>query len=221
MHWRYRLRKQQLLDECDVDPEVFRGGIERLAEFARPFADCLVRQEQRDHARTYLAGLVSDLKHKTAESIAYRHDQERHGLQHFVGSSTWDHRPLLRELASQVGREIGTPDGVIVFDPSGFAKKGRSSAGVQRQWLGRLGKVDNGQVGVFMAYASSANCHMIPISFVPHDPDHPAVFWSGKPHLSPEVDMSHKMSGRPSVVGRSSPPSEGGARSTRSPRSST
>src|SRR3954466_1019614 len=154
MHWRYRLRKQELLDECDVSPEVFDGVIERLAEFARPFADCLVRREQRDHARTYPAGLVSDLKPKTAESIAYRRDQERHGLQHFVGPSTWDQRPLLRELACQVGRAIGTPDGVIVFDPSGFAKKGNASAGVQRQWLGRLGKVDNGQVGVFMAYAS-------------------------------------------------------------------
>jgi SRSO17 transposase len=155
MHWRYRLRKQQLLDECEVPLEVFAGGIERLAEFARPFAECLVRQEQKDHARTYLAGLVSDLEHKNAESIAYRHDQDRHGLQHFVGSSTWDHGPLIAELAGQVGREIGTPDGVIVFDPSGFAKKGDASVGVQRQWLGRLGKVDNGQVGVYMAYASS------------------------------------------------------------------
>jgi SRSO17 transposase len=154
MHWRYKLRKQQLLDECEVPPEVFRGGLERLTEFARPFADCLVRQEQKDHARTYLAGLVSDLQHKNAESIAYRHDQDRHGLQHFVGSSSWDHRPLIAELAGQVGREIGTPEGVIVFDPSGFAKKGQASVGVQRQWLGRLGKVDNGQVGVFMAYAS-------------------------------------------------------------------
>src|SRR3954447_3536059 len=150
----YRLRKQQLLDECEVAPEDFDGGLERLAEFARPFAECLVRREQQDHARTYLASLVSDLKRKTAESIAYRHDQERHGLQHFVGSSTWDHRPLLRELAGQVGRAIGTPDGVIVFDPSGFPKKGEASAGVQRQWLGRLGKVDNGQGGVFLAYAS-------------------------------------------------------------------
>src|SRR3982751_3099530 len=121
MHWRYRLRKQQLLDECEVPPEVFQGSLERLADFARPFADCLVRQEQRDHAHTYLAGLVSDLKRKTAESIAYRHDQERHGLPHFVGSSTRDQRPLLRELASQVGRAIGTADGVIVLDPSGFA----------------------------------------------------------------------------------------------------
>jgi SRSO17 transposase len=113
-----------------------------------------VRREQREHARAYLAGLVSDLDRKNTESIAYRHGQERHGLQHFVGSSAWDHRPLLRELARQVGRELGTPDGVIVFDPAGFAKKGDGSAGVQRQWLGRLGKVDNGQVGVFMAYAS-------------------------------------------------------------------
>lgn len=154
MHWRYRLRKQELLDECRVGPEVFEGGPERLAEFARPFAERLARREQRDHARTYLAGLVSDLGRKNTESIAYRHGQERHGLQHFLGSSTWDHRPLIHELVSQVGRELGTPDGVIVFDPSGFPKKGSASAGVQRQWLGRLGKVDNGQVGVFMAYAS-------------------------------------------------------------------
>src|SRR3954462_13107181 len=117
MHWRYRLRKQQLLDGCEVPPEVFQGGIERLAEFARPFAECLVRQEQKDHARTYLAGLVSDLRRKNTESIAYRHDQQRHGLQHFVGSSTWDQRPLVRELARQVGSELGTPHGVIVFDP--------------------------------------------------------------------------------------------------------
>jgi SRSO17 transposase len=154
MHWRYKLRKQQLLDECAIDPEISKGGLERLAAFAQPFAACLVRQEQRDHARTYLAGLISDLKRKNTEAIAYRHDQERHGLQHFVGSSTWDHRPLIRELACQVGRELGTPEGVLVFDPSGFAKKGTASVGVQRQWLGRLGKVDNGQVGVFLGYAT-------------------------------------------------------------------
>jgi SRSO17 transposase len=154
MHWRYELRKQQLLDECVIDPEVFRGCLERLAEFAQPFAACLARREQREHARTYLSGLVSDLKRKNTEAIAYRHGQERYGLQHFVGSSAWDHRPLLHELARQVGRALGSPEGVIVFDPSGFAKKGTASAGVQRQWLGRLGKGDNGQVGVFMAYAA-------------------------------------------------------------------
>lgn len=153
MHWRYEVRKRELLAECEIGPEVFAGGAERLVEFAQPFTACPARREQREHARTYLAGLTSDLARKNTESIAYRHDQERHGLQHFVGSS-WDHHPLVRELARQVGRELGTPEGVIVFDPSGFPKKGDASAEVQRQWLGRLGKVDNGQVGVFMAYAS-------------------------------------------------------------------
>ena len=154
MQQRFELRKQQLLAECDLGPETFDGIIERLADFAQPFAACLVRDEQRRHAHTYLAGLVSDLKRKNTEAIAYRHDLDRNGLQHFVGSSSWDHQPLLGELARQVGTDLGDPDGVIVFDPSGFAKKGIASVGVKRQWLGRLGKVDNGQVGIFMGYVS-------------------------------------------------------------------
>jgi SRSO17 transposase len=154
MQRRFELRKQQLLAECELGPETFDGLIERLADFVEPFAACLVRDEQRHHARIYLAGLVSDLKHKNAEAIAYRHDLDRQGLQHFVGSSTWDHQPLLKELARQVGTELGRADGVIVFDPSGFAKKGAASVAVKRQWLGRLGKVENGQVGIFMGYVS-------------------------------------------------------------------
>jgi hypothetical protein len=79
MHWRYELRKRELLAECAVGPEVFDGAAERLAEFARPFAAALARREQRGHARTSLAGLVSDLGRKDTESIAYRHGQERTG----------------------------------------------------------------------------------------------------------------------------------------------
>jgi SRSO17 transposase len=154
MQRRFELRKQQLLAECELGPETFDGVIDRLADFVQPFAADLVRDEQRLHVQTYLAGLVSDLKHKNAEAIAYRHDRDRDGLQHFVGSSTWDHQPLLQELARQVGTELGAPDGVLVFDPSGFAKTGTASVGVKRQWLGRLGKVDNGQVGIFMGYVS-------------------------------------------------------------------
>ena len=64
------------------------------------------------------------------------------------------HQPLITLLARQVDAEIGRPDGVFVFDPSGFAKKGKDSVGVARQWLGRLGKVDNGQVAVYLGYVS-------------------------------------------------------------------
>ncbi|MDB5353153.1 MAG: hypothetical protein JWN86_4400 [Planctomycetota bacterium] len=92
-----------------------------------------------------MAGRVSDLKCKAAESIVYRHDREWLGsvCRTSFGFSTRGHRPLLRVSAGQVGRAIGAPDGAIVFDPSGFATKGQASAGVQGQWLGRIGKVDN------------------------------------------------------------------------------
>src|SRR3954462_4727241 len=121
LRWRHRLPKPQWLDQCEIGPEVVQGVLGRLAEFARPFAEGLARREQREHARAYRAGLVSDLKREDTESIAYRHDQQRLGFPHLVGSSTRNHRPLRRERAGPVGRAIGTPDGVIVSDPSGIA----------------------------------------------------------------------------------------------------
>ena len=154
MERRFERRKAELLSDCQVPPAVFGGMLERLEQFAQPFVGCLRRPEQRVHAQTYLHGLLSDLERKNAESIAYRHDEERQGLQAFIGTAPWDHHPLIDELGGQVGRELGEEDGVIVFDPSAFPKKGRHSVGVARQWCGRLGKVDNCQVGVFMGYVS-------------------------------------------------------------------
>jgi SRSO17 transposase len=154
MERRYEVRKEALLAECEVPPKLFAGTLERLAEFVKPFAKLLGQSSQRRHAEDYMTGLLSDLERKTVESIAYRHDQERGKLQHFVGSAEWDHVPLLTELARQVGKELGEDDGVIVFDPSAFPKQGKKSVGVTRQWCGRLGKVENCQVGVYMAYVS-------------------------------------------------------------------
>lgn len=150
----YEERKQAVLEECRIDADAFDGLEQRLVEFVEPFAARLVRCEQRQHTQTYISGLLSDVERKNTESIAYRHDQERRNLQRFLGESTWDHEPLLDELALQVGRELGESDGVIMLDPSGFAKKGDHSVGVNRQWMGRQGKIDNGQVGVYMGYAS-------------------------------------------------------------------
>jgi SRSO17 transposase len=154
MERRFELRKEAMLAECEVAPQVFTGVAERLAKFVEPFAELLGQPAQREHAMDYLSGLVSDLERKNVESIAYRHEQDRRNLQHFMGCAEWDHRPLMTELARQVGRELGEDDGVIVFDPSGFPKKGTKSVGVARQWCGRLGKVDNCQVAVYMAYVS-------------------------------------------------------------------
>jgi SRSO17 transposase len=154
MERRFELRKEAMLSECEVSPQVFRGAVERLSKFAGPFVELLTQQAQRQHTRDYLSGLLSDLERKNVESIAYRHDQDRRNLQHFIGCAQWDHQPLMMELAEQVGRELGEADGVIVFDPSAFPKQGKQSVGVARQWCGRLGKVDNCQVAIYMAYVS-------------------------------------------------------------------
>ena len=103
MERRFELRKEAMLAECEVSPEVFRGAAERLVKFAEPFAALLSQPAQRQHAKDYVSGLISDLARKNVESIAYRHDQVRQNLQHFVGGAEWDHQPLLMELARQVG----------------------------------------------------------------------------------------------------------------------
>lgn len=154
MERRYEVRLSELLDDAVMDPELLKGMLTRLETFVEPFAAVLQRIEQSDNARAYIAGLLSQAKRKNAESIAYLHDQERQGLQKFVGQSRWDPKPLLQELARQVGAALGTPNGVIVFDPSGFVKRGTESVGVGRQWCGRLGKIDNCQVGIYLGYAS-------------------------------------------------------------------
>lgn len=152
----FEVRRLELIAECQVEPATFEGMQERLRIFAEPFLAWLTRHEQVDHGRTYLAGLLSNVETKNVESIAYLHDQERQPLQAFVGTSPWEHQPLLDELAIQVGKELGEPDAVLVFDPSGFPKKGSHSVGVARQWCGRLGKIDNCQVGVYLGYVARA-----------------------------------------------------------------
>ena len=126
MDRRFSARLEELLDDAAVKPAILRDMLPRLDRFLQPFAAALAITEQRTHGHEYVSGLVSDLKRKNAEAIAYHPDQDRQPLQKFIGQAPWDHQPLLMELACQVGAEIGEADGVIVFDPSGFPKKGAS-----------------------------------------------------------------------------------------------
>jgi SRSO17 transposase len=154
MERRYQARLDELLDDAEVRPGLLRGLLSRLETFLEPFVESLCCREQRTNAHHYVSGLLSDLESKDAESIAYLHDRERQGLQKFIGQAPWDHRPLIGELARQVGQRLGEAEGVLVFDPSAFVKQGKKSVGVKRQWCGRLGKVENCQVGVYLGYVS-------------------------------------------------------------------
>jgi SRSO17 transposase len=154
MERRFEVRKQDILNETKIQPQVIEGMLKRLEHFITPFIRSLGRTEPKANAGFYISGLLSDLERKNIESIAYRYDQDRRALQRFIGTAPWDYQPLQQELVRQVGLELGEDDGVIVFDPSGHKKGGCDSVGVQRQWIGRLGKVDNCQVGIYMGYAS-------------------------------------------------------------------
>ena len=154
MDARYAIRKTQLLDECQVAPEIFEQVIPRLSTFMEPFVKTFQGQVGAQHAKTYICGLLSDVEHKNVESIAYRFGQSRLPLQGFIGWAEWDDEPLRSELISQVNRHLGQGDGVLVFDPSAFPKSGRESVGVARQWCGRLGKVENCQVAMYLGYVS-------------------------------------------------------------------
>ncbi|MCP4652492.1 MAG: IS701 family transposase [Candidatus Omnitrophica bacterium] len=86
---------------------------------------------------------------RMVEAVPNSDDQS---LQHFISNSPWDETALLNKLASDADSILGNDeDSCLIIDESGFKKAGQKSVGVSRQWLGRLGKVDNGQVGVFMA----------------------------------------------------------------------
>lgn len=154
MEARYETRLKEMLAQAEVPSDVVNDLMNQLTNFVEPYAISLTEPEQREHSVEYITGLLSKLEHKTGEAIAYLHDQQRQGIQKFIGHVPWNHQPLLRTLAQQVAAELGEVDGVIVFDPSSFPKKGTKSVGVARQWCGRLGKVENCQVAVYLGYVS-------------------------------------------------------------------
>ena len=112
-----------------------------------------LRSEQRTNAAIVLRGKLSGLQRKTSEPIANEAGVHRRPVQAFVGHGAWDDHALLAELRHHIRLEWGDRNAVLVIDPSSFPKKGIESCGVDRQWCGRLGKIDNCQVGTFLFYA--------------------------------------------------------------------
>jgi len=127
-----------------------------LIEFLQRYLPRFYRVEQRVNATLVIRGLISGLERKTCEPIAIQAGLPRKPIQFFVGSGKWDDEAVMTELRAHLRDELAGTDGVVVIDPSAFPKKGTESCGVGRQWCGRLAKLDNCQVGVFLAYAASS-----------------------------------------------------------------
>jgi SRSO17 transposase len=144
-----------LLGDATVSTDDVRDCRAHLARSLKRYLPLFRRSEQRDHAAAFVRGLLSGLERKSVEPIAPQAGIPRKNLQMFVGQGAWDDESVMAEIRREVAHELGDPGGVIIIDPSSFPKKGDDSCGVARQWCGRNGKVDNCQLGVFLAYASA------------------------------------------------------------------
>lgn len=136
-------------------PSDVEGFMEELWAFQSIFHDCFARSEPRAHFFDYLVGQFSKLERKSIEPMALQVEGGTiRGLQRFVSDVLWDEAQMRWNYHQLVAEEMGEPDGVLMFDESGFVKQGNDSVGVARQYCGTLGKGENCQVGVFAAYAS-------------------------------------------------------------------
>jgi SRSO17 transposase len=122
-----------------------------LAHLGRHFA----RSETRVHLRAYLTGLLSPIERKNGWQLAeHAGDATPYGLQHLLDRALWDADAVCDDLQAYVREHLGHPDGVLVIDETSFLKKGTHSVGVGVQYSGVTGKLENCQVGVFLAYVS-------------------------------------------------------------------
>ena len=145
-----------LLADAEVSATTVARCPQRLEDFLQRYLPRFYRVEQHELARLVLHGKLSNLQRKTSEPIAVQASRPRKPVQHFVGAGGWDDEAVMAELRRHVAEELADPEAVLVLDPSAFPKSGLDSCGVQRQWCGRLGKVENCQLGVFLAYVGSA-----------------------------------------------------------------
>ena len=133
-----------------------------LNGFHEQFADCFQRSESRDHFFKYMAGQFSPLARKSIEPIALAvEDGNVRALQRFVSDAPWAEIKMGAKYRSFVNDDLGNPEGAMIFDESGFSKKGLDSVGVAKQYCKGIGKVDNCQVGVFASYVSECGYAMV------------------------------------------------------------
>jgi SRSO17 transposase len=134
--------------------ECWRAGLQALhARIAGRFR----RSEVRERARRYLAGLLERVERKNGWQLAeHLGEAGPQGVQRLLNAARWDADAVRDDLRAYVIEQLGDPDGVLIVDETGFLKKGTQSVGLQRQSSGTAGRIENCQIGVFLAYAGSA-----------------------------------------------------------------
>ncbi len=138
-----------------VNRKMVRSWTEELDAVGERIAPRFARAELRARARSYLRGLLSGTERKNGWQLAeVAGDATPYGLQHLLGRANWDADEVRDDLREYVIEHLGDEEAVLVVDETGFLKKGTNSTGVKRQYSGTAGRVENCQMGVFLAYAS-------------------------------------------------------------------
>jgi SRSO17 transposase len=126
-----------------------------LEQVARRLWPRFARAEMRVRSRRYLRGLLSGAARKNGWQLAEAAgERSPHGMQDLLSRAVWDAEAVRDDLRAYVVEQLGDPGAVLVIDETGFLKKGTKSVGVQRQYSGTAGRIENCQIGVFLAYAS-------------------------------------------------------------------
>jgi SRSO17 transposase len=135
-----------------IEPDRWWDGFGVLMDLIAPrFARC----EPLRHAGALMLGLLSDLGRKNCWTIAeHRGDSTPDGLQHLLSRAKWDADAVRDDLRSYVADAFGDPNAVLVVDETGDVKKGAATVGVQRQYTGTAGRIENAQVAVYLTYAA-------------------------------------------------------------------
>ena len=131
-----------------------RGWADELEVVGRRLKRRFSRIEPRRKAVAYLRGLLSDAERKNGWQLAAKiGDATPHGVQHLLGRADWSADLTRDDLLAYVREHLDDPQGVLIVDETGFLKKGTKSAGVQRQYSGTAGRIENCQIGVFLAFS--------------------------------------------------------------------
>jgi SRSO17 transposase len=138
-----------------VDQEMVQGWAADLDVLHARLGPRFGRAEPRRRVRAYVEGLLSPVERKNGWQVAEQAGEATpYGMQRLLAGARWDAEAVRDDLRAYVVEHLGDPAGVLIVDETGFLKKGAKSVGVQRQYSGTAGRVENCQVGVFLAYAT-------------------------------------------------------------------
>jgi SRSO17 transposase len=143
------------------EQEVRKQWVQAFEEIEKRVHHLFPQYQTRERAMRYIQGLLSPVERKNAWQLAEAAgEHDPYGVQYLLCKGWWNPDAMRDELMKYVRDHFGAPDGVLVVDETGFLKKGTHSAGVQRQYSGRVGRIENCQIAVFAAYVTSRD-HVI------------------------------------------------------------